>query len=86
MLSGEQRHNRQTRLFFSVYYAFDEGLAALFNIETSHREGSIRMEVDRAFITRHMKLTASCRHRRISTPGGSERGEDPAIPTAGGIG
>ncbi len=38
------------------------------------------MEADRAFINRHMKRTASCLHRRSSTPGGSERGEDPALP------
>ncbi|WP_168005267.1 hypothetical protein [Alkalicoccus luteus] len=86
LLVGEQRHNRQTRLFFYVYHEFDEGLASLFNIETSHREGSICVEADRAGLTTHMNRTASCRRRRNSTPGGSERGEDPAIPTAGGIG
>ncbi|WP_168008407.1 hypothetical protein [Alkalicoccus luteus] len=39
LLVGEQRHNRQTRLFFYVYHEFDEGLASLFNIETSDLGG-----------------------------------------------
>ncbi|WP_168007750.1 hypothetical protein [Alkalicoccus luteus] len=85
LLVGEQRHNRQTRLFFYVYHKFDEGLASLFNIETSDL-GGYPYGTGSYLHNQHMKRTARCRHRRISTPGGSERGEDPALPTAGGIG
>jgi hypothetical protein len=68
LLFGEQCHDRQTRLFFYFNNAFWDVLAPLFNIETSHREGSVCMEPDRAFITRPLKRTARCRHRRTSTP------------------
>ncbi len=81
---GEQRHDRQTRLLFFIYREYDEVRSPRFNIETSHREGSSCLEADRADLTKYVKQTASCRHRRSSTPGGSERGEDPALPTAEG--
>ncbi|WP_168007291.1 hypothetical protein [Alkalicoccus luteus] len=85
LLRGKQRHDRRD-CFLYFHNEFYEVRTPLFNIETSHRESSIRMEADRAFITRHLKRTDSCRHRRTSTPGGSERGEDPALPAAGGSG
>ncbi|WP_168009286.1 hypothetical protein [Alkalicoccus luteus] len=42
-LFGEQRHDRQTRLLFYLYNEFYEVLDLVFNIETSHWEGSICM-------------------------------------------
>ncbi len=50
--------------FFYIYHKFDEGLASLFNIETSLPEGSICTEADRAGLIRYVKRTVSCRHRR----------------------
>ncbi|WP_205774657.1 hypothetical protein, partial [Alkalicoccus luteus] len=82
----EQRHTDIRDCFFTSIKISRKYGHPLFNIETSHRESSIRMEADRAFITMHLKRTNSCRHRRTSTPRGSERGEDPALPAAGGSG
>ncbi|WP_281351728.1 hypothetical protein [Alkalicoccus luteus] len=44
--------------------------------------------MEQAYVNPHQAFQPDSQlpNRRISTPGGSERGEDPALPTAGGSG
>ncbi|WP_440898569.1 MULTISPECIES: hypothetical protein [Bacillaceae] len=60
--------------FFSIYHEFDEGLASLFNFETSH--GKLYPYGSRSCL--HNQARETYDQLPASKDLGSERGEDPA--------
>ncbi|WP_205774760.1 hypothetical protein, partial [Alkalicoccus luteus] len=69
---------------FAFFGGYVDVLASLFDIEALpnerfHPYGTSSCEPSPGF-----QPDSQLPNRRASTPGGSERGEDPALPTAGG--
>ncbi len=78
--------SRQTRLLFSVYHEYDEVRTPPIQYRNV-LSGRFYLYGSQSCSPNQAREThCSCRHRRSSTPGGSERGEDPALPTEEGSG